>query len=321
MPARSTVSAISFGVFWRFAPSTRLIIRSRNDSPGLAPIRTTMRSERTLVPPVTAERSPPLSRITGADSPVTADSSTDAMPSITSPSPGIDLAHLDHDLVALAQRRGGDALLAPGGELAGHGLLPQPAQRRGLGLAPALGQGLGEVREEDREPQPEGHVPREPRGRGARGAQDQVVQPDEGGEDAPDLDHEHDRVLHHRPRVELAHAVEERGAEEVPFPGGYGAGALVAHGSEHLSGLHEEVLDDRAQAEGGEERQGPDDQDDAHEERGEEGAVRRQACPARAAPTSSRPGSRPRRGRGRSSGTGRSAWSGRGRRCTRACWR
>ena len=41
------------------------------------------------MPPVTALRSPPLSRITGADSPVMADSSTEAMPSITSPSPGM----------------------------------------------------------------------------------------------------------------------------------------------------------------------------------------------------------------------------------------
>ncbi len=41
------------------------------------------------MPPVTAERSPPDSRTTGADSPVIADSSTEAMPSITVPSPGI----------------------------------------------------------------------------------------------------------------------------------------------------------------------------------------------------------------------------------------
>ena len=38
---------------------------------------------------MTALRSPPDSRITGADSPVIADSSTDAIPSITVPSPGI----------------------------------------------------------------------------------------------------------------------------------------------------------------------------------------------------------------------------------------
>src|ERR1700691_3706536 len=35
-----------------------------------------IRPERTFVPPVTAERSPPASRITGADSPVMVDSST-----------------------------------------------------------------------------------------------------------------------------------------------------------------------------------------------------------------------------------------------------
>ena len=61
--------AISFGVFCRFAPSTRAIIRSMKLSPGRWVMRTTMRSERTFVPPVTAERSPPDSRITGADSP------------------------------------------------------------------------------------------------------------------------------------------------------------------------------------------------------------------------------------------------------------
>src|SRR5262249_43131763 len=65
------------------------IMRSRKDSPAWAVMRTTMRSERTMVPPVTPDLSPPASRITGADSPVIADSSTDAIPSMTSPSPGI----------------------------------------------------------------------------------------------------------------------------------------------------------------------------------------------------------------------------------------
>ena len=40
------------------------------------------------MPPVTAEKSPPDSRTTGADSPVMALSSTEATPSITSPSSG-----------------------------------------------------------------------------------------------------------------------------------------------------------------------------------------------------------------------------------------
>ena len=82
-------SAISFGVFCRCAPSTSAIMRSMNVSPGLEVICTTIRSDSTLVPPVTADRSPPDSRMTGADSPVIADSSTEATPSTTSPSPGM----------------------------------------------------------------------------------------------------------------------------------------------------------------------------------------------------------------------------------------
>ena len=82
-------SAISFGVLRRSAPSTSAIMRSRKDLPGSCVISTTIRSLSTRVPPVTAERSPPDSRMTGADSPVIADSSTEAMPSITVPSPGI----------------------------------------------------------------------------------------------------------------------------------------------------------------------------------------------------------------------------------------
>jgi hypothetical protein len=87
--ASRIVSAISFGVFCRLAPSTRVIIRSKKVWPRSAVMRTTMRSERTFVPPVTAERSPPDSRITGADSPVIADSSTEAIPSMISPSEGM----------------------------------------------------------------------------------------------------------------------------------------------------------------------------------------------------------------------------------------
>ncbi len=87
--ASRMVRAISLGVFWRLAPSTRVIMRSRKVWPRSAVMRITIRSERTFVPPVTAERSPPDSRITGADSPVMADSSTEATPSTISPSEGI----------------------------------------------------------------------------------------------------------------------------------------------------------------------------------------------------------------------------------------
>ncbi len=87
--ARRMTRAISPGVFCLVAFSTMAIILSMKLSPGSLVILTTMRSEMTLVPPVTPLRSPPDSRITGADSPVMADSSTLAIPSITSPSPGM----------------------------------------------------------------------------------------------------------------------------------------------------------------------------------------------------------------------------------------
>src|SRR5579859_1185120 len=88
-PASRMLSAISFGVFCRSAPSTSLIMRSMKVEPWAAVIRTLIQSDSTWVPPVTAERSPPDSRITGADSPVMAASFTEATPSITSPSEGM----------------------------------------------------------------------------------------------------------------------------------------------------------------------------------------------------------------------------------------
>ena len=99
-PASRMSSAISFGVFCLFAPSTIAIILSKKVSPGLAVIRTTSQSDNTCVPPVTAVLSPPLSRMTGALSPVMALSFTDATPTTTSPSPGmISPASTRHNLL------------------------------------------------------------------------------------------------------------------------------------------------------------------------------------------------------------------------------
>jgi hypothetical protein len=102
-------SAISLGVLRRSAPSTSAIMRSRKLLPGSAVIWTTIRSDSTWVPPVTALRSPPLSRITGADSPVMADSSTEATPSMTVPSPGITSPALT---TTTSPRRSSDARLS-----------------------------------------------------------------------------------------------------------------------------------------------------------------------------------------------------------------
>jgi hypothetical protein len=109
-PASRIDSAISFGVLRREAPSTSAIMRSMNDCPGSCVISTTMRSDSTRVPPVTALRSPPDSRMTGADSPVIADSSTDAMPSTTVPSPGISSPA---STTTMSPRTSSDAAFAP----------------------------------------------------------------------------------------------------------------------------------------------------------------------------------------------------------------
>ncbi len=114
-PASRIERAISLGVFWRLAPSTSAIIRSRNVSPGRAVIRTTTSSDRTRVPPVTAERSPPDSLITGADSPVMADSSIEAMPSTTSPSDGITSPALTTHSSPTSRRLDGTGSRVPSG--------------------------------------------------------------------------------------------------------------------------------------------------------------------------------------------------------------
>ena len=107
MPASRISKAISLGVRWRLAPSTIAIMRSRKLSPGLAVMR--MTSHRKYL------------RATGdgaavaaafADhwrvSPVMADSSTEATPSITSPSAGNVVASLNEYDVAFVQIGGGD---------------------------------------------------------------------------------------------------------------------------------------------------------------------------------------------------------------------
>ena len=170
-------------------------------------MRTTSQSDSTRVPPVTLERSPPLSRMTGAVSPVMALSSTEATPSIDLAVDRDEVAGLDQHDVALAQRgrrrrvsylapwRGSASFLA--GDVAAR--LPQ---RVGLGLAAALGHRLGEVGEQHREPQPHRDADDEARRDFAR-----PVSADEDQhrrQHAADEDHEHHRVADLVARVELA---------------------------------------------------------------------------------------------------------------------
>ena len=248
-PASRMLSAISFGRLLAARRPRRARSSGRGSvSPGFDVMRTTIWSDSTRVPPVTAERSPPDSRMTGADSPVIADSSTDAMPSTTSPSPGMTSPGVDDAQVAdLQLARRASRPTAVGLADVGHRLGPGLAQRVGLRLAAAFGHRLGEVGEQHREPQPRRDEPGEHAvGRRRRR---QLLEEQDGGEDAADLDDEHDRVAGHLARVELARtsrrrpaagspgrtsSAERRGAR--PSAAGASGSAASATGSSGVSG-------------------------------------------------------------------------------------
>ena len=207
-PASRIDRAISFGVFCRSAPSTSAIIRSRNVSPGLAVIRTTISSLSTRVPPVTAERSPPDSRIDrrrlAGDRRLV--DGGDALDDVAVA--GDHLAGRDDAQVAELQRRRrllGDRAVgqADSGRRVGAGL----AQRVGLRLAAPFGHRLGEVGEQHGEPQPRRRRDRRTRSLG-RCCCAKSRMNKERGQHRADLDDEHHRVAHHRARVELPERVE-----------------------------------------------------------------------------------------------------------------
>ncbi len=211
-PASRMLRAISFGVLRRSAPSTRAIIRSRKLCPGSWVISTTIRSERTRVPPVTAERSPPDSRTTGADSPVIADSSTEAMPSITVPSPGIVSPA---STTTTSPRRSSEAGFSPPSRRratvsvriersASACALPRPSAIASAKLAKTtVSQSQTPIEKANQagsSPPPSGGPPKT-----------WISQPPVVISGA-DLDHEHHRVAELVARVELAQRVEQRRA-------------------------------------------------------------------------------------------------------------
>ena len=210
-------SAISFGVFCRSAPSTSAIMRSRNVWPGSDVTRTLIQSEMTRVPPVTADRSPPDSRMTGADSPVIADSSTDATPSMISPSPGMNSPALHHDHVALAEAR--RRHLSPTRSPAVRRFatvsvrvlrsvsacaLPRPSAIASAKLANST------VNHSQKATWPVNSGRPLPAG--------QLLDEDDRRQQAADLDDEHHRVLDLDPRVELPERIDDRLPDDARIP-------------------------------------------------------------------------------------------------------
>ena len=128
-------------------------------------------SDSTVVPPVTADRSPPASRMTGADSPVMALSSTEAAPMTISPSAGICSFAVTKNQVNFflrmaefppprryAEELGRSSAWWPLATRPSFSLWAFVSMLRGaqgvrLRLAAPLGEGLREVREQHRQPQ------------------------------------------------------------------------------------------------------------------------------------------------------------------------
>ena len=206
MNASRMDSAISFGVRERLAPSTIAIMRSRNPSPSRLVTRTTSQSDSTRVPPVTEEKSPPASRSTGADSPVTALSLTEATPSTTSPSAGMIVVCFDQHEIAAPKRARLDglelALLAPHQPLRVN-VLAHRSERRRLRFAAPFGHRLCEVCEQHGQPQPCGDGEHESGMARVLDHPSRRRETDDRGEDAAHVDDEHHRIaeLHTRIRA------------------------------------------------------------------------------------------------------------------------
>ena len=236
---------------------------------------------------------------------------------------GNQLARLDEHEVALAQLRRGDFLerrlprddlAVRGGEALGQRLVARAAQGIGLRLATPLRHRLGEVGEEDGEPEPE----RDRQDKAALARQrriDEGAHPLDRRDDAAHLDDEHDGVARLDAWIELLErvhdgaaddlAIEERGGAawtpRLGLPAADAAGLLwrllpcwrlervlrletKTYGLviakhlplEGLAGEHQQLLDDGAKRVRREVGQRADDQDHADQQPREERLVGRE---------------------------------------------
>src|SRR5262249_17236871 len=112
------------------------------------------------------------------------------------------------------------------------------AQRVGLRLAAALGERLGEVGEDDGEPEPDRHGEREPRGLGAAaegGIPEGLADPADRRDQRAYLDHEHHRVADLVAGIELLDAGPQRGDQQLAVEHGGASAVVVGHCWDSLS--------------------------------------------------------------------------------------
>ena len=158
MPASRMLSAISFGVFCRSAPSTSAIMRSRKVEPGAAVMRTLIQSETHLRAAghrraVAAGFADDRRRFAGDRRLVDRGDALDHLAVGGNDIAGLDQHHLARPELAGVRRRNQTGLLVD--DQLGLGLVAGLAQACGLRLAAALGDGFGEIGEQHGEPQPD----------------------------------------------------------------------------------------------------------------------------------------------------------------------
>ena len=188
--------------------------------PGWAVMRTLIQSDRTVVPPVTAQRSPPASRMTGAE--FAGDRAFvhrgDAFDDVAVRRDQI--AGFNQDDVADAQvgrrdgRIGVAKMTAPVGveQPLGQSVAAGGAQGRRLGLAAPLGHRFGESGEQHGEPQPQRDLAGKERQFAV--AEEKRAQPQESHQGGDDLGDENHRIGGQMMGAELLDRVDRGGADD-----------------------------------------------------------------------------------------------------------
>jgi hypothetical protein len=174
-------------------------------------MRTRIQSDSTCVPPVTAGLANDRRRFAGDGGLVDRGHAFDHFAVGRDQLSGLD----QDDVVDLQLGRGDQPIvlqIVPGQHL-GLGLGALAAERLGLRLAAALCNRSRKVGEQHCEPQPEDDLKLEADTLAAAG--DQIANQDHRRQGADDLKHEHHRILHQRPGIELDESRGDRGDDNL----------------------------------------------------------------------------------------------------------
>ena len=195
-----------------------------------------------------------------------------------------------HDVIDLELRRGNQPIalrIVRAGYQLGLGFGALPPQRFGLSLAPTLGDRFGEVGEQHREPQPQDDLEFET---DVFAAGREITDQNHSRQHGDNFEHEHHRILHQRPRIELHEGGADRRHDDLRIKerryrhalaqgrGFHGCSDLICCRKE-CAGVDRQLFDDRPKRQRREEGEAADDDDDADHQTDEQPAGgRKSAC-------------------------------------------